>query len=64
MTRYLSREQALAGAIASSEMEGLPISDEDRALLEKWVTGELTGDEVVAEFIASVTKGKPPTPQA
>jgi len=54
--QVLTREQALAGAIASNEIEGLTMSDEDLALAKRWAAGELTGDGAIAEFMRRIRK--------
>ena len=57
MSSFLTRQQALAGAIASSEIEGLPLCEEGRRIAERWAQGELTGDQAVALMIASARVG-------
>ena len=59
MSPFLSRPQALAGAIASSEIERLPLHEQDRLVAERWAAGELTGDQAVAEVLASLQVGTP-----
>jgi len=51
-----ARREALAKAGRSCEQEGLPPpSDVAQALYERWIDGELTGDEVAAQLVAHYT---------
>lgn len=54
MPQFLSRQDALRGAIASSEIEGLVMNEEDRLIAERWAAGEISGDEAVALFISAL----------
>jgi hypothetical protein len=45
-------EQRLRDLVASSEFEGATLSPEAMALAEKVLSGELTGDEAVAEYLS------------
>jgi len=48
-----ARRQALAQAGRSCEQEGLPPPTEfAQALYERWIDGELTGDQVAARLVA------------
>jgi len=48
-----ARRDALAAAGRSCEIEGLPPPTEFAlALYERWIDGELTGDQVAAQLVA------------
>jgi hypothetical protein len=48
-----ARRDALAAAGRSCEIEGLPPPSEMAlALYERWIDGELTGDQVAAQLVA------------
>ena len=48
-----ARRDALAAAGRSCEIEGLPPPTEfAQALYERWIDGELTGDQVAAQLVA------------
>ncbi|HZR37054.1 MAG TPA: antitoxin VbhA family protein [Nevskia sp.] len=52
-----ARRDALAKAGRSCEIEGLPPPSEMAlALYERWIDGELTGDEVAALLTAHYTR--------
>lgn len=50
--RPMSPEMAVASAIASVRMEGLPVSAEQVDLLRRYAAGEITAAEARAEILA------------
>lgn len=50
------RRRAARAADANLRIEGLSLSDEARALRERWIEGELTRDELIEQTKARLAK--------
>ncbi len=56
MLQPMTKERALKMAIASTEMEGLVVTDEHKALLNKLINNKITYEEALKQIMSKYHK--------
>lgn len=52
VTRVTRRKAAVKVADTLNRIEGIPVTDKARQLSDKWVQGQITGEEMKAALLA------------